>query len=92
MNVMSANTAIDTSNEKRAAASRQPSVIEPEFLRPADVFERYRLKRGMLNRLINSGKVRSVLLRDRGRVRGVRLVFHDSLRDWILSHEVTSGQ
>lgn len=65
--------------------------IEPEFLRPADVFERYRIKRGMLYRLLDSGKVRSVVLRDRGKVRGVRLIVHDSLRAWILSHEVTPG-
>ena len=62
---------------------------EPEFLRPSDVFERYRIKRGMLYRLIESGKVRSVCLRERGKVRGARLVVHDSLRAYIFSHEVT---
>lgn len=65
---------------------------EPEFLRPADVFERYRIKRGMLYRLIESGKVRSVHLRERGRVKGARLIVHDSLRTYIFSHEVTSAE
>lgn len=65
---------------------------EPEFLRPADVFERYRIKRGMLYRLIESGKVRSVVLRERGKVRGARLVFADSLRAYVLSHEVKPGE
>ena len=66
--------------------------IEPEFLRPADVYSRYRIKRGMLYRLIESGKVRSVCLRERGRARGARLVVHDSLRAYIFSHEVTPGE
>jgi hypothetical protein len=66
--------------------------IEPEFLRPADVYARYRIKRGMLYRLIESGKVRSVLLRERGKVRGARLVVHDSLRAYVFSHEVTPGE
>lgn len=65
---------------------------EPEFLRAADVFERYRIKRGMLYRMIESGKVRSIVLRERGKARGARLVVHDSLRAYIFSHEVTSGQ
>ena len=65
---------------------------EPEFLRPADVYSRYRIKRGMLYRLIESGKVRSVCLRERGKVRGARLVVHDSLRAYIFSHEVTPGE
>ena len=65
---------------------------EPEFLRAADVFERYRIKRGMLYRLIESGKVRSVCLRERGKVRGARLIVHDSLRAYIFSHEVTPGE
>jgi len=64
---------------------------EPEFLRPADVFERYRIKRGMLYWLIESGKVRSIVLRERGKRRGARLVVHDSLRAYIFSHEVTPG-
>jgi hypothetical protein len=65
---------------------------EPEFLRPADVYSRYRIKRGMLHRLIESGKVRSICLRERGKVRGIRLVFADSLRAWLLSHEITGGE
>lgn len=64
---------------------------DPEFLRPADVYSRYRIKRGMLYRLIESGKIRSVCLRERGKVRGARLVVHDSLRTYIFSHEVTPG-
>jgi hypothetical protein len=73
------------------AATYDTKNIEPEFLRPADVYSRYRIKRGMLYRLIESGKVRSVCLRERGKVRGARLVVHDSLRAFIFSHEVTPG-
>ena len=66
--------------------------VEPEFLRANDVFDRYRIKRGQLYRLIESGKVRSVCLRERGKVRGARLVVHQSLRDYVLSNEVTPGE
>ena len=62
-------------------------ILEPEFLRAADVYRKYRIKRGMLYRLIESGKVRSCVLRERGKVRGARLVFHDSLRAYILGSE-----
>lgn len=86
---MKENTASEANSELEAAASRLPSVLEPEFLRPADVHKRYGIKRGLLYRAMASGKVRSVVLRERGKVRGARLVFHDSLRSWILSHEVT---
>jgi len=65
---------------------------EPEFLSLNDAFERYRIRRGHLNRLIADGKVKSVSLRERGKVRGRRLIFHDSLRAYIFSHEVTPGK
>lgn len=79
-------TGMDTANIPDARS------IEPEFLRPADVYTRYRIKRGMLYRLIESGKVRSVCLRERGKVRGARLVVHSSLRDFIFAHEFTPGE
>lgn len=68
------------------------ATADPEFLRPSDVFDRYRIKRGQLYRLIESGKVRSVCLRERGKLRGARLVVHDSLRAFIFAHEVTPDQ
>jgi len=74
------------------ATANNIKTVDPEFLRPGDVYDRYRIKRGQLYRLIESGKVRSVCLRERGKVRGARLVVHDSLRAYIFSHEVTPGE
>jgi len=57
-----------------------------EFLSITDCFDKYRLRRGHLNRLIASGAVKSVSLREKGKLRGRRLVFADSLRSWVMSH------
>jgi hypothetical protein len=81
-----------TNDSLQATAQRTPAIIEPEFLSLSDAFERYRLRRGHLNRLIADGKVKSVSLRERGKVRGRRLIFHDSLRAYVLGHEVTPGE
>ena len=69
-------------------AERNPAILEPEFLRPREVYERYRLKRGFLYALMKRGKIRSVVLRERGKMRGVRLVVHESVRDYVLSNEL----
>jgi hypothetical protein len=76
---------------KSTASVRSTEILEPEFLRPADAFDRYRIKRGHLYRLMESGRVRSVSLRERGKLRGLRLVVHSSLRDYVFSHEEVSG-
>jgi len=76
----------------KSTVGRSPEILEPEFLRPSDVFERYRIRRGHLYRLLESNKVRSVSLRERGKLRGVRLVVHSSLREYIFSHEITGGE
>lgn len=77
---------------KSTAVVRSTEILEPEFLRPADAYEKYRIKRGHLYRLMESGRVRSVSLRERGKLRGVRLVSHSSLRDYIFSHEVSGDE
>lgn len=79
-------------SDLKAAAGRSTEILVMEFLRPRDCFEIYRIRRGHLYRLIESGKVKSVSLKERGKLRGVRLVVHQSLRDWIYSHEVTGGE
>jgi len=68
-----------------------PHCADPEFLRPSEVFSRYRIKRGMLYALLKEGKVRSIYLRERGKVRGLRLVVHDSLRAYLFSYEETAA-
>lgn len=81
----------NVSDLKATAVVRSTEILEPEFLRPADAFDRYRIKRGHLYRLMESGRVKSVSLRERGKARGIRLVVHSSLRDYIFSHEEVSG-
>lgn len=62
------------------------NLAEPELLSLSDAYDRYRLKRGHLNSLIATGRIKSVSLRERGKIRGRRLIFHQSLRDFIFSH------
>lgn len=67
------------------------AVVEPEFVRPSYVAKRYSLKRGALYRLLASGAVRSVSLRERGKLRGCRLVDHASLRAYLFKR-ASGGQ
>lgn len=69
-----------------------PAILEPEFLRPADVERLFRIRRGHLYRLISRGVVRSCLLKERGKIRGVRLVDTASIRAYILSCEVVGSE
>ena len=55
----------------------------PEFGRVPDVQRLFGVKRGLLYRWINERKVKSVCLRERGNLRGVRLVCLQSVRDYI---------
>jgi hypothetical protein len=69
-----------------------PRIVEPEFLSLALAEKMYCLKRGQLNRLISDRRIKSVSLRERGKIRGRRLIFHDSLRAWIFAHVETPGE
>jgi len=55
----------------------------PEFGRVQDVQRLFGIKRGILYRMINEGKVKSVCLREPGNKLGVRLIHLASVRDYI---------
>jgi hypothetical protein len=57
----------------------------PEFVRVNDVKEYFGIKRGILYGLIKDNKVKSVCLRKKGNIQGVRLIHLASVRDYINS-------
>jgi hypothetical protein len=59
--------------------------IAPEFGRTADVAKHFGIKRGTLYNLLEAGKVRGVVLRVKGKQKGVRLWDMQSIRDYIRS-------
>ena len=66
---------------------RSTRVIEPHWLKiPASVVYSS-LSRSKLYQLIDEGEVRSVCLRDKDKVRGVRLISRPSLEAYLAKHE-----
>jgi hypothetical protein len=61
------------------------SSVMPEFGRVADVQRLFGVRRGILYRWIQDGRVKSVLIRERGNKQGIRLIHLASVRDFILS-------
>ena len=59
--------------------------IMPEFGRVKDVQTHFGIKRGTLYNLLKDGKIKSVLLRIRGKKYGCRLISMDSVRECIRS-------
>ena len=66
------------------------SPLEPEFVRIPDLARVFGIKRGLAYALINSGRVKSVVLRRPGAKTGVRLVHLASVRDYLRSQLHTS--
>ncbi len=62
-----------------------------EWLRVSEVLALYNITKPTLYGLINRGLVRSVSLRQRGQVRGTRLVFHPSMEAF-LNARATGGE
>lgn len=59
--------------------------ILPEFGRVIDVQKLFGVKRGILYRWINAGKIKSVCIREEGNQQGVRLIHLASVREYIKS-------
>jgi hypothetical protein len=55
-------------------------------MRVAQALEWYPFKRAKLYELLSTGKIRSFLLKERGAVRGLRLIDRDSLDAYIESN------
>lgn len=63
----------------------------PEWLRVKEACEYSRLSKPKLYQLINAGRIKSVSLRERGQIRGTRLISSDSLRAFLESR-ATGGE
>jgi hypothetical protein len=79
-----------TSKVLESVASCPP--IPVEFLRIPDATRFSGLCRSHIYDLIRTGEVRSVCVRRPGRARGVRLIFIDSLRQYIAAFENNNGK
>ena len=64
--------------------STQPAhAIPSDWLRVKEACSFSRLSKPKLYQLINAGKIKSVSLRERGQIRGTRLISFDSLRHFL---------
>ena len=61
------------------------SQILPEFGRVQDVQKLFGVKRGILYRWIGERRIQSVLVRERGNKQGIRLIYLQSVREYLLS-------
>jgi hypothetical protein len=57
--------------------------VRSRYLRVQQVLDWYPFKRAKLYELLASGKIKSFLLKERGALRGCRLVDRDSLDDFL---------
>ena len=62
----------------------------PEFLRISAAEDLFGIKKGKLYELMKTGKITYSEIRDRGALRGVRLISTDSLRSFIIQNMVNS--
>ncbi len=78
-----------------AHASKNPSTetnaLPREWLRIKEACEFSRVSKPKLYDLINRGLVKSFSLKERGQIKGTRLVSFDSLRDFLRSR-MTGGE
>ncbi len=59
------------------------TVLEPEYIRPAQVREKFNIGRSQVYELIAQGKIKSHVLRKKGNTKGMRLISVESLRSYI---------
>jgi hypothetical protein len=57
--------------------------ILPEFGRVPDVERLFAIKRGLTYRAIKNGDIKSVVIREKGKKTGARLIHLQSVRDWL---------
>jgi len=50
-----------------------PSTPTPAYLRTAEIYSRYGLKRSFIYQLIKDGRLKSICMKGRGKTRGIRL-------------------
>lgn len=67
------------------------SCPSPEWIRVRDAVSYSRLSKPKLYQLLNCGLIKSVSLRERGQIKGTRLISFDSLRSFLESR-ATGGE
>lgn len=72
-------------------AAQPAHAIPSDWLRVKEACSFSRLSKPKLYQLINAGKIKSVSLRERGQIRGTRLISFDSLRNFLESR-ATGGE
>lgn len=70
---------------KNIQPSNQPAPVLPEWLRVKEACDYSRLSKPKLYDLLNRQLIKSVSLRERGQIKGTRLVSFDSLRKFLES-------
>lgn len=71
--------------------STETNALPREWLRIKEACEFSRVSKPKLYDLINRGLIKSVSLKERGQIKGTRLVSFDSLRDFLRSR-MTGGE
>ncbi len=66
-------------------STNQPAAIQPEWLRVKEACDYSRLSKPKLYDLLNRQLIKSVSLRERGQIKGTRLVSFESLRQFLES-------
>lgn len=64
---------------------------QPEWLRVKDAVAIYRIGRTTVFSLIRSGVIRSVSLKNKGNIRGIRLISRTSFDEYLAGLAVTAG-
>ena len=79
------------SNQLQAETFPDGAPIRCRYLRISQVLARYPFKRAKLYELLSRGEIRSFLLKERGCIRGCRLVDRDSI-DAYLDAKATEAE
>jgi hypothetical protein len=66
--------------------------LQPRWLRVADAVRVSGMGRSLIYKYIKAGRIRSVCLRERDKVRGIRLINSKSLDDFIESFEANGKE
>ena len=68
---------------KDAIAAQEPENTRPEWLRIPSAIKIFGISRTKLYELIGQRKIKSVSLRERGQIRGTRLLSYDSMMEYL---------
>jgi hypothetical protein len=66
----------------------QAAISQPEFINHHQATAMFGLSRSHLYQLVQAGKIKSVSLRERNKIKGKRLFIADSIRDFLTSNIV----